>query len=241
MNLLAVAWPVSLVVLASCNASTPITAPLSPAPTPVQGSVRLIYATPKDIPARDTVREGIGRAANTLQAWYRDQLGGKSFVLNAAPVETCVLPKASKDYFKNTRDLVIGDLRSACAPVQYNDPNFIWVIYADVDEECNANTRLGVGASGLAIMGRMDVLGLEGQSSVSAPCDGPYTFPFERWIGGMGHELGHALGLPHPPGCDSNQLSCDSKALMWAGFYDFPNTYFRDDDKATLLKNPFIR
>ena len=63
----------------------------------------------------------------------------------------------------------------------------------------------------------------------------------DRWIGGGGHELGHALGLPHPPGCDEGLPTCDWEALMYVGYDDWPHTHLRDDEKAVLLASPFIR
>ena len=35
------------------------------------------------------------------------------------------------------------------------------------------------------------------------------TSSLGRWIGGLAHELGHALGLLHPPGCEEGLASCD--------------------------------
>ena len=62
------------------------------------------------------------------------------------------------------------------------------------------------------------------------------------WIGGLAHELGHAFGLPHPPGCDEGWNGCDADALMWAGYaYDYPDTYLTEADKLTLLGSPFFQ
>jgi hypothetical protein len=56
----------------------------------------------------------------------------------------------------------------------------------------------------------------------------------------LGHELGHALGLPHPPGCDQGLPSCDSNALMWLGYTTWPQTHLRPADRATLDASPFM-
>ncbi|WP_419863169.1 hypothetical protein [Candidatus Poriferisodalis sp.] len=64
--------------------------------------------------------------------------------------------------------------------------------------------------------------------------------PANRWIGGAGHELAHALYVPHPPGCDEGESDCDTWALTWAGYVNYPHTYLRDDEKALLLESSFI-
>ena len=56
----------------------------------------------------------------------------------------------------------------------------------------------------------------------------------------MAHELGHALGLPHPPGCDDGESGCDTLSLMWAGYAIYPDTYLRADEKEALLWSPFV-
>ena len=72
-------------------------------------------------------------------------------------------------------------------------------------------------------------------------CGIEYRFPPTRYVGGLGHELGHAFGLSHPPGCDAGLATCDQNALMWAGYASYPNTYLRTDEKQILLASPFIR
>lgn len=84
----------------------------------------------------------------------------------------------------------------------------------------------GGGTSGIAVMSHNDLRGLVGEPFLdcNGRVDARYTYPPNRWIGGQGHELGHAYGLPHPPGCDQNQSNCDWDSLMSLEFYEgFPD------------------
>ena len=53
------------------------------------------------------------------------------------------------------------------------------------------------------------------------------------------HELGHALGLPHPTDTVKHK-----DALMWAGIYGkYPDggCYLTEEDHTILSKNPLIK
>ncbi len=82
---------------------------------------------------------------------------------------------------------------------------------------------------GFAYLPEDDLLGLVGKH--------PTQKDPVRWVAGMGHELGHALGLPHPRDTKKHY-----DALMWAGFYGkYPDhCYLTDEDKAILARSPFI-
>lgn len=125
----------------------------------------------------------------------------------------------------------------------------MWVVYADVwdyaalevvlqakPEDCTGG-RLGAGTQGITMMGGWDLYGLI--TPRFRQCG--YETGVDRRIGGTGHELAHALGLPHPPGCDEGLPTCDWEALTYLGFYGWPHTHLRDDDEALLLASPFIR
>jgi len=83
---------------------------------------------------------------------------------------------------------------------RYNDPHFIWVLYSD------GPGNKGRGGSGVTCLPEDDLLGLIGKH--------PTQKHPARWVYGLGHELGHAFGLPHPA-----DIVRDKDALMWAGFY----------------------
>jgi hypothetical protein len=62
-----------------------------------------------------------------------------------------------------------------------------------------------------------------------------------RWVGGMGHELGHTIGLPHPSSCEPTYTaSCPNEALMWWGYTTYPTATFTPQDLTTLNASPFI-
>ena len=52
----------------------------------------------------------------------------------------------------------------------------------------------------------------------------------------MGHELGHAFGLPHP-----SDTKKHADAIMWAGYRKYPErAYLTDDDKKILMRSGFF-
>jgi hypothetical protein len=176
-----------------------------------------------------------------LRAWYGAQLGGPTFsIFRHTPqmVETCRLPREASYYLDDTYSKVFDGAQS-CAAVSYFSPRFTWVLYADVVHGCNAPGRLGVGSSGVTILGREDLDGLIG-ARVFDGCGTEFVQPINRYIGGLGHELGHAFGLNHPPGCDEGFSTCPWGTLMWAGYASYPNTYFLQSDKAALRASPLI-
>ena len=138
-----------------------------------------------------------------------------------------------------------------CAPVTGGVSDFVWLIYPDVDEDCNeyhrlgeAGHELGRGGVGLAMFGGADIEGLTNPGRYYYCGEGPYDGPLGRWIGGSGHELAHGFGLPHPPGCDPwDPATCDeqeARSLMHVGYALYPETYLLPSDKETLIRSPFF-
>jgi hypothetical protein len=209
-------------------------------PVPAGGAkVRVLYAIPQDRAYRADYVAAVQSAMLDLQAWYLQQLSGRTFTLFKIAPETCTLPHPAAYYPGGTFSKVIADLQG-CVPVTIGSSSTSWVVHADVEDGCNDPGRLGVGAFGLTIMGSQDLHGLVGERVIDG-CGVEYRQPIGRYIGGTGHELGHTLGLSHPPGCDAGLPSCDTQALMWSGYSLYPNTYLRDDDKQILMMSPFIR
>jgi hypothetical protein len=88
-----------------------------------------------------------------------------------------------------------------------------------------------------------DLRGLVGEPN-QPPCpdDPPDRNTRCRWVGGLGHELGHAFGLPHPLGCDTpdRDTPCDSSALMWLGYIPYPDAHLTRADQALLAQSAFF-
>lgn len=200
--------------------------------------VRTIYLVPSDQPVRPQYTDAVGGAVQAIQRWYADQLGGRTFTLHQPLVETFVVPHDTS-YFPmhETREFPLWFFDNsvsdgfAATGGGFNDPNHIFAIYIDSEP---APGQLVGATSGVALLPAHDLRGLTGQP---VPDD---QAGVGRYIGGLGHELGHALGLPHPPGCDAGLPSCDQGALMWLGFRTWPDTYLLPFEKSALLANDFI-
>ena len=207
--------------------------PATPAP-----SVRLLYLVPSDRAYRADYAAAIRAAFADLRSWYRRQVG-RTFSLYRAGPEVCGLPNPARYYAADSWSKVVADVQP-CAPVAEGPQQVVWVLYADVAHRCGTPGRLGAGTVGLTILSRQDLAGLVGAVSYD-DCGRPSRWPVGRFIGGAGHELGHAFGLSHPPGCDAGLASCDREALMEDGYARYPDTYLRADDKRLLRKSPFFR
>ena len=214
-------------------------------PTPRQ-VVRVLYAVPSDREFRSDYSRAIRRAIEHVRFWYQQQLDGLTFSLNSPIPETCQLSEPADFYGRYSWQKIINGVQH-CAPVAHGASTFVWIVYADVEHECGpyeqGYNQLGRGGDGVTIVGSWDLDGLVGEDGeVGDPCwhDDPPDEPVGRWFGGIAHEVGHAFGLPHPPGCDEGLPTCDFPALMQVGYAVYPDTYLRDDDKAALRGSPFI-
>jgi Calx-beta domain/Carboxypeptidase regulatory-like domain len=215
-----------------------------------QGSkqVRLIYLVPSDKNIRADYQNAIANAISELQVFYRSQMGsGYAFSLHSPTVEVYQTPHTAAFYStgNNSRpggfwESVVGD-GFALTGGGFNDPNNRWIFYIDADLICGQYTG---GTSGVALLPANDLRGLTHQSTVPiCPGDPSTLLSVNRWIGGLGHELGHALNLPHPPGCDNGNCTGGQHAynsLMYVGYSIYPNTYLLNEDRTTLLAGGFF-
>jgi len=199
--------------------------------------VRLLYLCPSDVAPRGLFSITAGNEAIHFQRWLREQMGDNtSFALSHPIIETVILPHPAAWYATNPNGNdrkmwywlnVTQDVFSITS-ARYNDPFNIWLLYVDAD---NAGGAVGAFA-GVAILPRHDVLGLLGESDQ----------PLCRWVGGLGHELGHCLGLPHPTQCENGTEPGhpDCGSLMYLGYLTYPATSIIAANRQILRASQFI-
>ena len=205
------------------------------------GTVRVIYAVPSDRAFRSDYRDAVGHAVVDLQSWYRRQTGGLTFSIYDTTPEQCQMSE-SADYFDEDPWSKVVESLQHCAPVQAGTSTHAWVVYPDLDPLCDQVGSLGRGGPGLTILHANGLEGLIGNRMIHfSPCGrGPYISPLGRYTGGLGHELAHAFGLRHPPGCEEGLATCAYDSLMHLGYINYPYTYLLPDDKERLLSSPFV-
>lgn len=222
--------------------------------TPVAGSdaqagmvtnqVRVVYLTPSDKTYRPEYKLALGTAVADLQGWFAGQLGGSTFSTPSDPVTWYQTSHPSSWYQTDPSNPSFYAGRfweSALADAfaltggGFFDPNNRWLFYIDAAPLAGQYTG---GTSAVALFPANDLRGLNGEPTVPINPGDPTVNPgFSRWVGGMGHELGHAFGLDHPVDSPGGP---DDYTLLYLGYLTYPNTYLRASDKTTLLASGFF-
>ena len=193
--------------------------------------VRVVYLVSANRAEKKEYTSAIQHAIRDIQKWYAKQLGGPTFRLSDSIVEVVKSKKSASWFYGNPNgkqkdnwgfNNTLDEAKRLLGAKQY-DLRFVWVIYSD------GPGNKGRGGSGVACLPEDDLLGLIGKH--------PTQKNKLRWIAGLGHELGHAFGLPHPKDTKKHR-----DAIMWAGIYGkYPDhTYLTKEDKQILLQSPFF-
>jgi hypothetical protein len=202
------------------------------------GTLRAVYVYPADHPVSDEYQDAVQVAVEHLQGWYQQQLGGETFSIYRTQPEICALPQDSAYYYGDTWSKIQNDIQ-ACVPARFGDPDYDWIIFADVDHGCTLGGNLDAGGDTLGMLQRRALEGLVGRDTGVDECARTHpVYPMARWIGLLAHEVGHTLGLPHP--CNTYQPGCDTGSVMWQGSETYPAAYIAPPDRATLLSHRFI-
>jgi len=212
------------------------------------GEVSFIYLVPSDRSVSKAYPERISFAARHFQSWLGQRLNGKTFRLANPTVRIVQSDKAAKwfssverhtgynAFYRNTLEEL---MRLGVA--ELNDPKTRYMVYVDADHACGQS---GAGGGGLAVVSANDLRGLSGETIVPAceKANGAEIAGRCRWIGGMGHEMLHTLGLIHPdrsPACQTAQ--CRSEALMLHGYVKYPNAALLEEESLSLNRSPFVQ
>ena len=193
--------------------------------------IRVIYLVSRDRVENPKYTAAIEYAIRDLQRWYACQLGGPTFRLSKPVVEVVHSDRTADWWYGNPNGAQKDDwgfnntFQEAhhLVGARKNDPRFVWVTYSD------GPGNRGRAGNGFAHLPEDDLLGLVGEH--------PTQKDPLRWIAGLGHELGHALGLLHPEDTEKHY-----NAIMWCGIYGkYPDhTYLTEEDKQILMRSPFI-
>ncbi|MFZ1387810.1 MAG: hypothetical protein WBP46_08435 [Thiolinea sp.] len=203
--------------------------------------VRTVYIVPSDKVYNPIYEDGIKRAVMHLQDFYLKEMGnGKTFFSNS-PIVEVFKSQHSSLVFSNTMWSTAIDEAKKNFNATWNDPLNRWLLFVDADVACDGE---GIGGTqGFAVLGANDLRGLSGEKQIYN-CERDKNVPQftpGRWVGGLGHELGHSWLLPHPSECDPIMTDqCPAKTLMYLGYQTYPETFLLESNKVILNNSSFF-
>lgn len=208
-------------------------------------AVRMIYAVPSDgAPDPDHAAEMV-RAVMDLQLWYREEMEGSTFAI-ASPMQHCALPGTEAEYLELTDHRwdrfyrIRDDVRDACADILY-DRDFVSLVWVAIDDHCESRV---LGAAGRPSETRAGyaIMELPFEYSYAAQC-GSGSWDRGRWVGMIGHELGHGLGLHSPEKAHADCEEGDDRCLwsLMKRHYRWPETWLLDSERELLRQSEFVR
>jgi hypothetical protein len=243
-------------LLTACTDAAPTAVPVPAAPAAVRAPdpnaarVHVVYLVPTDRAVDRVAERNMGRAIAHLRTWFGQQLGtGESFT-PADPVVQVVRTAHPAAWYAATPngDAALSFWRNATHEAfeltggAFHDADDVWLYYIDADPACG---QVIGGTSSVALLAANDVRGIAGRRTIDV-CTGEAESPQGvcRWVGGLGHEMGHALGLPHPSSCEDGDETtpCDGWALMYFGYSQYPQSHVHltVEDKTTLGASAFF-
>lgn len=221
---------------------------------PPSVGVTLVYFVPRDVAVRSDYQTAIVNGAFAAQAYFRTQLGGRTFSF-APVVRVCRGDKDQWQYSQNARGQIEQETIARCGvTLDFGQQSPRFLIYADVYQQCGAVGGIGNASGNLAIFPRQDLEGLRHglgdlQTYYPSPddCGTTYYFNANRWIYGTVHELAHTMGIPHPAGCDQGGCVGDGAgSVMYQGVFSGVNywgpgqPWFVAAAQSALIAGPFV-
>jgi hypothetical protein len=161
-----------------------------------------------------------------LKDWYKQQLGGKTFILNPVIIDTLSGLHDASWYTSNNGDSLgyTGDAH-AYYNIKYELKQILGAKYDTTTYRYFAFVQAGFPEQTLP-----GSLGVEGETTL----DGLTGSSANSWKGSCAHALGHAYGL-----LDSNPT--DDQAMMSTGRWKYPNCIIQSAEKDALNASSFFK
>lgn len=208
----------------------------APAQTGAVYEVAPILFVPADVAPLPNGLDYVDRQMGNIRHWYAEALNGRTFTLRPAEM---IIGQHPRTYY-------FGD---CYPPVSSSTCDWGYQIWNNVFAELDSRgyTLPANVVQGVFFQGESIGTSLGGGRRFLASFQPDGVFPdciqvgcgYNVSLGGVSHELGHALGLPHPNGDPQY-----GNSVMGTGFYYFPQATFINSvafpEYDQLLASPFI-